>query len=185
MTKILLLGRPRSGKTTLVKKVLAQLPKSAYGGFFTEELKEGGKRVGFKVVATDGEEGILAHKNYQSPNRVGQYGINISDFERVALKAIAKAFKERDLIVIDEIGKMELLSEKFQKTVLALFKEEKKILATIPISDIPLIRRLKNLPDVLVIEVTESASGGNRERLITEILERINYYSSDLKHDKN
>lgn len=153
-----------------MKKVLAELQKNSYGGFWTEEIKEKGERVGFKVVTTKGEEGILAHKDYRSPYRVSKYYVNVADFERVALKAIADAEKTKDLIVIDEIGKMELFSQKFAKLIEKVFSSQhKKILATIPISDIPLLEKLKKLPDATVVEVTPA----NRDFLLTKILKLI------------
>jgi nucleoside-triphosphatase len=168
--KILLLGKPKSGKTTLVKKVLAVLSKISYGGFFTEEIREKDNRIGFKVVSTDGEEGVLAHENYKSPYRVSKYFVNVLDFERVALRAITQAMKDKDLIVIDEIGKMELFSDRFEHLIEEIFaKGRKKILATIPVSKIPLIEKLRNLPDTEVIEVTPA----NRDQLVDELIKRL------------
>jgi len=170
MHKILLLGKPKVGKTNLVKKVMTGLKKTTYGGFFTAEIKEKGKRVGFKVISTNGEEGILAHINHRSPYHVSKYYVNVSDFERVALKAISNAEKEKDLIVIDEIGKMELFSHKFANKIEEIFnKSNKKILATIPITKIPLINKLKSLPDTEVIEITEE----NRDRLVNELINKL------------
>ncbi|MEO0093477.1 MAG: NTPase [candidate division WOR-3 bacterium] len=170
MPKVLLFGKPKSGKTTLVKKVLAELPKNSYGGFWTEEIKEQEERVGFKVVTTEGEEGILAHKDYRSPYRVSKYYVNVTDFERVALKTLDNAEKSKDLIVIDEIGKMELFSQKFAQVIEKIFaNKHKKVLATIPISNIPLIEKLKKLPDATVMEVTPA----NRDFLATKILKLI------------
>lgn len=170
MQKILLFGKPKIGKTTLVKKVIQAFSEISCGGFFTEEIREKGERIGFKVVSTDGEAGILAHINHKSPFRVSKYYVNVSDFERVALKAIAKAEKEKDLIVIDEIGKMELFSQKFKRTIEEIFtKGSKKILATIPISNIPLIEKFKNLPNTEIVEVTPA----NRDLLANELVSRL------------
>ncbi len=170
MRRILLLGKPKVGKTTLAKKVLARLSKITYGGFFTEEIEVKGERTGFKVISTDGIEGGLAHINHRSPNRVSKYFVNVKDFERIALTAIENAEKEKALIVIDEIGKMELFSHKFVNKIEEIFNENnKKILATIPISKIPLIEKLKNLPDTEVIEINEE----NRDRLVNELINKL------------
>ncbi len=170
MKRILLLGKPKVGKTSLVKKVMAGLKNITYGGFFTEEIRVKGERIGFKVIPTNGEEGILAHVNHKSPYRVSKYYVNVTDFERVALKAITNAEKEKDLIIIDEIGKMELFSHKFEiKTEEIFNKNNNKILATVPISKIPLINKLKGLPDTEVIEITEK----NRDRLVLEIIKKL------------
>ena len=167
MLKILLIGKPKSGKTSLVRKVINSLKKTSYGGFFSEEIKENRQRVGFKIVSTDGEEGILADTIHKSPYQVSKYYVNISEFERVALKAITNAEKDKDLIVIDEIGKMELYSQKFMALIEEIFtKGHKKILATIPISNIPFINKLRDLPNTEVIEVTPE----NRDHLVAKLL---------------
>lgn len=170
MHKILLSGKPKTGKTSLVKKVMSGLKKNTYGGFYTAEIKEKDKRIGFKVISINGEEGILAHVNHNSNCHVSKYHVNLPEFERVALAAIENAEKAKDLIVIDEIGKMELFSFKFANKIEEIFNRgNKKILATIPISKIPLINKLKNLPDTEVIEITEE----NRDRLVDELINKL------------
>ena len=116
--KILIRGRPGAGKTTMVKKLLQKI-KSPYAGFLTEEIRETGERVGFKIVTTDGREGILARKDFPSPYRVAGYGVNLEDFERVALPIFEGITNQ--LVVIDEIGKMELFSGRFKKIITDLF----------------------------------------------------------------
>lgn len=152
--KILITGKPRSGKTTLIKDILASLPNISYGGFFTEEIKENGVRVGFKIVTTFGEQGILSHQNYKSKYHISKYGVNITNLDTIGTNSIERAVKEKDLIVIDEIGKMEMSSNKFNTVVRRLFKESKKtIIATIPISaSIPLINELKSQVDVKLFD---------------------------------
>lgn len=155
--KILITGKPRSGKTTLVKKILSSLPSISYGGFFTEEIKENGQRIGFKLVTTFGEQGILAHQNYKSPHRISKYGVNLTDLENVGINSLYRAFHEKDLIVIDEIGKMELLSNKFKKTIQEIFNQAHKqaIIATIPVSDIPFLNELKSRTDVIIFDTNK------------------------------
>jgi len=168
--KILLSGKPKVGKTTIIKKVLSSFAKTSCGGFYTEEVKAKGKRIGFKVVSTNGEEGILADINHKSPYRVSKYYVNVADFERVALQAVVNAEQAKDLIIIDEIGKMELFSPKFKQAVEEIFtKSQKKILATIPNCDIPLVKRLKSLPDTEVIEITEE----NRDIIVSELIGKL------------
>jgi nucleoside-triphosphatase len=152
--RILIMGKPRSGKTTLIKNILAALPNASYGGFFTEEIKENGIRVGFKIVTTFGEQGILSHQDYKSKYHISKYGVNISNLDTIGIDSLERAAKEKDLIVIDEIGKMEMCSNKFNATVRRLFRESKKtIIATIPISaSIPLINELKSQSDVKVFD---------------------------------
>jgi nucleoside-triphosphatase len=161
--KIFIRGRPGAGKTTLVKKLLKTI-KSPYAGFLTEEIREAGERVGFKIVTTDGREGILARKDFPSPYQVSGYGVNLEDFERVALPVLARASDQH--VVIDEIGKMELFSGRFKKTITDLFaRSDRSIIATIPICRLSFIEELieKYQPRLFELETD------NRERIGREL----------------
>ena len=103
-------GPPRCGKTTLVTTINREFSsRQKFGGFITEELREKGKRVGFKIISlSDKKEGLLARKGILSPYRVGRYGVNTGDLERIGCASIANALLSRNIIIIDEVGKMEL-----------------------------------------------------------------------------
>ncbi|MFQ6001621.1 MAG: nucleoside-triphosphatase, partial [Anaerolineae bacterium] len=72
---ILLAGRPGVGKTTVIKQVVEMLGGEA-GGFYTEEIRQGGRRLGFKIITLEGEEGVLAHVDIKGAPRVSKYGVN-------------------------------------------------------------------------------------------------------------
>jgi nucleoside-triphosphatase len=110
--KVLLTGRPGCGKTTLIKRVVNELALSV-GGFYTEEIRQRGERVGFKVITLDGEEAVLAHVNLNTEQRVGKYGLDLHALERIGTEAIRMAVRARQLVVIDEIGPMEIKSRIF------------------------------------------------------------------------
>jgi nucleoside-triphosphatase len=103
--KVLLTGRPGCGKTTLSKRVVNNLPRPA-GGFYTQEIRDGGTRAGFKIVTLDGEEVVFAHVDLKTPDRVGKYGLDLSALERIGVGAVRQAIRARRLVVIDEIGPM-------------------------------------------------------------------------------
>lgn len=163
MGKILIRGRPGIGKTTLVKKIAEAFKKNDKGvfGFYTEELREKGERVGFRVKGLAGEEEIMAHIDFLTPYRVSKYKVDLARFEKIALPELEKGLKENGVVVIDEIGKMELFSERFKVLVLELFKSERAIIATIPLVPLPFITNLIKIPRVKVIDITLT----NRERL--------------------
>jgi nucleoside-triphosphatase len=168
MTNILITGYPRTGKTTLIMKFLEQTNKKC-SGFYTEEIRnEQGIRVGFKVVAINSkEEGILAHVEERSNYRVGKYNVNIMDFERVALPEMEK---ESEIVIIDEIGKMELFSEPFKKQLLKCL-EQGNVLATITMKGGgKFVLGIKNREDVEIIEITTN----NRNQLTKEIINKLN-----------
>lgn len=144
---ILITGKPRSGKTTLIKKIIEELKLNA-GGFYTLEIKKGEKREGFKIISLNGEEGILAHVNIGSPYKVSKYGVDLKNLEEIGVKSVLDAIEKKDIIVIDEIGKMELFSKKFRDAVLSALNSEKKVLATIMLKDNPFTSKIKKRDDV-------------------------------------
>ena len=109
-------GKPSVGKTSVIKKIIPLLGTSA-GGFFTEEIRVMDRRMGFRIVTLDGEEGIMAHVDFNSNYKVGKYRVDLDSFEKVAIPALEKAVMDKSIIVIDEIGKMELFSTKFRELV--------------------------------------------------------------------
>jgi len=153
MKNILLTGSPGCGKTTIIKEVLKQLKGIKSGGFFTSEIREKGSRKGFKISSMDGHESTLAHVDFKCPHRVSKYGVSIENLEAIGLKAIACAIKDADIIVIDEIGKMELFSEKVRKAILDALNSPKRVLGTIMMANDPFADQIKKRKDVQVIEV--------------------------------
>jgi nucleoside-triphosphatase THEP1 len=113
---LLLTGRPGVGKTTVVQAVVGLFP-GELGGFFTEEIRERGTRRGFSISSVEGESAVMAHADLRSPVRVGKYGVDVAAFERIALPALRGAIQRKQIIVIDEIGKMELVSRNFFEAV--------------------------------------------------------------------
>lgn len=148
--KIFLTGNPGVGKTTIIKKIIKGLKNA--GGFFTEEIREGGKRVGFRIVTLDGEEGILAYKE-KGEFMVGSYSVNIKDLEELGVKSILSSIKEKDIIVIDEIGKMEILSEKFRKAVIEAINSQKFVIGVIHRENSGFFKKIKEMKGVELIEV--------------------------------
>ncbi len=135
--RILLTGRPGIGKTTALKRVVDMLRAAGFsvGGMLTLEVREGGVRVGFKVVALDtGEEAWLAHKSmFSGGPRVGRYNVNLEGLEKVGVAAIERAIASADVIAVDEIGPMELKSDKFKEVVAKALESEKPFIGTIHI----------------------------------------------------
>jgi len=158
-------GMPGVGKTSLLKAILSQLPFSV-GGFISEEIREGGERVGFSLKTLDGREGILAHKNIPTPHRFGKYYINLEDLEKIAVQSIEEAISNKELIVIDEIGKMELLSSLFRQVILRALDCPKPLLATLHRGDDPFLKSIREREDTVVFWLTPQ----NREEILEKIL---------------
>lgn len=165
---ILLTGRPRVGKTTIIKSVVRALPGQA-GGFYTEEMRERGRRQGFRIVTLDGQEGVLAHVDIKSRIRVSKYGVKLADLEGIGVAAIREAIAHKDYVVIDEIGKMELFSTAFKDAVWEAIHSHKPVLGTITLSSHPWADRVRALSQVIIIEVTKA----NRDRIARQVLDLL------------
>ncbi len=125
---IFITGLPGSGKTTLIKKIIPYLKNPC--GFFTEELRERGERIGFKIKSLDGGEGILAHRNFKSSLKVSGYGLDLSVLEKI-LKKVKQQLENTQTVVIDEIGKMEWASSAFREFIDELLDSGKRIIGVI------------------------------------------------------
>jgi nucleoside-triphosphatase len=150
---LLLTGRPGTGKTALIKEALARTGVKG-GGFYTGEIRTGGIRQGFEIVTLGGQEAILAHANISSPYQVSKYRVDTDALDRVGVAALRQALNESDLIVIDEIGKMELMSPRFKEVVTQAINSGRRVLGTIMLNPHPFADEIKRHPKVEVLLVT-------------------------------
>ncbi|MCF6159241.1 MAG: NTPase [wastewater metagenome] len=165
---ILLTGKPGIGKTTVMKKVISLLDENA-GGFYTEEIRVMGKRTGFKIVTLEGVEGILAHVDIKSNYRVSKYQVDLDSFEKLAIPTLENAMKAKSVIVIDEIGKMELFSTRFREMVSDILNGEKPLVSVIKENGDAFTERIKKRKDVTVLTVDYK----NRNNLSERILDML------------
>ena len=166
MNRVLLLtGKPGTGKTALIREAISKTRIRA-GGFYTEEMRTGGVRQGFRIVTLDGREAILAHVNISSPYQVGKYKVDINSLDKVGVPAIHQALEEYDVTIIDEIGKMELLSLQFKEAVLQAMDSDRKVLGTIMLGPHPFADEVKSHPEVELLLVSRD----NRNQALGEIL---------------
>ncbi len=170
MAAILITGRPGAGKTTLVRSVLDALDTPA-SGFYTRELRDaGGRRAGFELVTLDGETATLADTRTTDGPRVGRYGVDLAALDRVAVPAIEAAVRDGRLVVIDEIGRMELLSTAFQGAVIEALRRHRVLFGTIMIAAHPFADELKAQPDTFLVELTEANRRQARAVVETQLL---------------
>ncbi|MEM2089342.1 MAG: NTPase [Thermoproteota archaeon] len=172
--KILITGRPGVGKTTVVSKIVEGLREKdvSVGGMITYEAREKGVRIGFVVEdLKTGLKGLMASAHMVSGPRVGKYGVDIGEIERVGVKAVEKAVEGDEVIVVDEIGPMELYSDAFKIAVSRAFSSPKKVVATIHYraSQNPFCRKILSLEDVLTFTVSIE----NRNSLPSLILNKL------------
>ena len=154
------------GKTTLVRKIIERMRSVNIAGFYTAEIRSKGSRLGFELHGLNGKYRILAHVDIHSGHRVGKYGVDISGFEEF-LETLGLMNPGVEMIVIDEIGKMELFSNRFRSLVCDALNSDKQVLASIPIKGNEFVRKIKRRLDIHLFEVTH----GNRDYLWDEIVE--------------
>jgi nucleoside-triphosphatase len=167
--RLLIEARPGAGKTTALSRVAERLKDAgvALSGFLTREMRKGGRRVGFEIETFGGARGLLAHVDIKGPPRVGRYGVDLQEFERLALPALDAPAD--GVVLIDELGKMELASERFREAVLALFESDPPIVATVHTFRHPFTDALKARPEVSTVRLTAA----NRDGLPEEVAERL------------
>lgn len=165
---ILLTGRPGSGKTTTIRRIVSRLTREV-GGFYTEEIREKGRRVGFRILTMDAQEGVMAHVDIQSPDRIGKYGVDLTVVDTLAVESLQRAKSENSLIIIDEIGPMELLSSKFKGEVLDVINGDSDVLGTVAKRKNEFINQIRRLPNVTILEIFP----GNREQIVEDVISRF------------
>ena len=170
---LFLTGLPGVGKSTVVRKVAEKMSQSgvSVGGMTSGDLRSGTTRVGFEIRdLLTGESGTLAHVNQPTGPRIGRYRVNSEDLDRIGAGAILSAIESADLIVIDEVGPMELTSKRFKDAVWACLDCGKPILGTVHRNaQDPLVRAIKSRKGVEVVEVTYE----NRVSLPSALHERF------------
>jgi nucleoside-triphosphatase len=173
MAAILLTGRPGCGKTTLLREVIASLGVDA-GGFYTQEVRgPDGRRRGFQIVTLDGRAATLSSVDIAGRYRVGRYGVDLAGIEGVAVPAIREAVRRGELVVVDEIGKMELFSQAFRRAVMEAVESGCCLLGTIMLGPHPFADAIRARPDVEVIELSEGNRTEVREQLASRVLAHV------------
>jgi nucleoside-triphosphatase len=172
-SRTFLTGIPGVGKSTVVRKVVERIQKEGIrvGGMTSSDLRSGSARIGFEIRnLMTSEVGVLAHIYQATGPRIGKYRVKSEDLERIGAEAIISAIKDANLIVVDEVGPMELTSSRFKDAVQAALSCGKPLLGTIHRSaQDPLVQAIKRDASVDVIVVTEE----NRDSLPSILSEQI------------
>lgn len=161
---LLLTGAPGVGKTTVIRRVAAELDAKRLGGFYTEEMREGGARRGFRLVNFQGKERVIAHVTFSKDHRVGRYGVDVAAVDDAA--SLLAPDPAAQAYLVDEIGKMECLSERFIAAMRALLAGQRPVVATVGLSGGGFIAEVKRLKECLLWEVTPV----NRDELPSRIV---------------
>jgi nucleoside-triphosphatase len=155
---ILLTGLPGSGKTTVIRRLADLLAGRSLAGFYTNEIRDAGQRLGFRAMTLSGHSCVLAHVRLGGPHRVGRYGVDIRAFENLVLPELTRPCK---VMLIDEIGKMECYSSAFTEMASRLLDAARPLVATVALRGGGFIAQAKKRSDVEVWQITKA----NRDEL--------------------
>jgi nucleoside-triphosphatase len=140
----------------VVDRLRGRVPMS---GFFTEELREDGRRVGFQGVTLDGLAFPLAHVRFGGPLRIGPYGVDLAGLESIGIEALTPR-TPGTLVVVDEIGKMECLSEAFKTRVAQLLEGDTPVIATVSWVGVGFVKRVRHHARARLFTMTRGESEG-------------------------
>lgn len=166
---ILITGMPRSGKSTLLKKLIANLNPKV--GFITNEVRKSGERIGFELETHNGQKSMLANVDFKTNLKVSKYYVDIKHLDEIMPKL--EKFNEHDLLYLDEIGQMELFSDKFKLLVIKYLDSPNICISTLSkIYSDEFIESIKSRNDVFLIEIDEE-NRGEKEKYIKILLIKI------------
>ncbi len=164
---LIITGKVGCGKTTLIKE--ATLPwREKVAGFYTEEIREGSERSGFRLktfcpaLPSDkparhlaATEGVLAAKGLKSRAKLNKYGVDLNVLEKIGVTALEKGLADGGkLIVIDEIGSMEILSPAFRAVLAKCLQSARPVLATIRFNSQPFTDEIKKMAETRLALLT-------------------------------
>jgi nucleoside-triphosphatase len=156
--KIGITGLPHAGKTQTLLKIIEMLEAEEFvvGGMITESIVFRNKRVGFYVMDwLSKKKRKFAHVNIESSVYVGKYGVDMKVLDSIGVHAISSAVEKADVIIIDEVGKMEVESQMFVKAVKDALDSDKPLIITLhKKSRNPLLQDIRRRDDIRILEVT-------------------------------
>lgn len=154
------------GKSTLVQKA-AEATKVKVGGVLARDKRVKDRRVGFELLDLgSGQTGMLADETGNGP-QLGKYRVRLDDLDQIGAKAIEDALKA-DLIVVDEVGPMELSSRRFIGAVEKAIASNKPMLVVLHEWSVhPLAKKIRK--SFRIITVTRDNRDALREELVKEL----------------
>jgi len=174
---LFLTGAPGVGKTTVLLKTVEKLKMRGcrVGGMISREVRSGGERVGFELLdVMSGNRGWLARVDGKEGTRVGKYRVSLEDVDGVGVEAVLDAVEGADVVVIDEVGPMELCSERFRVAVERAVESWRIVVGVVhwKARD-KLIDEVKRREDAEIVEVTSENREGLPRILFDKVVEAL------------
>lgn len=173
---VLLAGRPGVGKTTVLRRTAELLAREGVraAGFYTEEIRDDGdRRTGFRgVPLAGGSEAVIADVELEGGPRVSRYGVDVDAVDRLAERTLDPA-DDAVVVLVDEVGKMECLSDVFVERMRALLEGPRPVLATVGAGGEGFREEIRRRPDVELWRVTRENRDGLPDRLAEHLREAV------------
>lgn len=163
--KYLITGESKIGKTTAIKNIVTSLGAEFCTGYYAEEILIHQSRVGFRLVTLDGKSEVIAHINHESHFRVGRYGINLNGLEKISIASIITAIQSKKIIVIDEIGPMQVYSNPLKQTIMEAINSPLPVLGTIALLSEPWLDSIKQHHNIELHQLTTE----NRSEVVEKL----------------
>jgi len=168
---LLLSGGADVGKSALIKRLAMRVEEDRRQGFFTESVYDGQQRIGFTVNSFNGESFLVAKTGYTTGVKLGRYGVDLNLLNKAMDRSISE-IKAESVCLIDELGKLECLSDYFCQCIEALLVTPAVAVISSPLRGAALLTRVVSHPDVLQMKVTEN-NIQQVERIAEEWLRKI------------
>ena len=168
MKHLLLTAAPGTGKSTVIRRLAERLANMRIAGFYTAEIRSRGERRGFRLVAYDGTEALIAHVELPKTHRVGKYGVDVAAIGRAADATLGPQ-RGVELYLVDEIGKMECLSARFVAHMRRILDGRVPLIATVAQRGAGFIAEVKRREDCELLTLTRA----NRDAMPEQLLARL------------
>ncbi len=166
---ILITGKPKSGKSTLLRKLIIPIHNKV--GLIANEILGEQGRVGFEIETHIGDKAPLARVELETPHKVSKYFVDVDSLEFLIPKV--SNFKDDDLLYLDEIGQMQLFSEKFKELVTKYLNASNTCIATIShVYEDDFTKSLKGRDDIILVEIS-AENREEKEIFISQLLKKI------------
>jgi nucleoside-triphosphatase len=151
---LFLISKRWPGRLHVVHRLLPHLKNFSLEGLYTEDIIEQRRRVGYRVVKLNGKSRILAKEDFPFPKRVGRFYVDMQTLEEFINPTIENALKHADILLLGQIGRIEILSPQFRKLILDVLDSRLKFITTLPNYPVKFLSELRNRSDVCLVEIT-------------------------------